>query len=201
MRFRIGLRLLVTAALLVTGITIASAQIDPPYVLPVGTRNTCNASVNATLSGQLVGPISVSGPATFEWVATSAPGAQIAFADLQPRAVGHGGNNPQYGNVTLNLDASRESANSRIEAQVAGQAFPATSRLRFQATVTVSSRPGVTYRSQSEIVIENTNLTHWPHNNDVYSQVGSTNFEDAAHPGIVVFTLSGASVTVTAAGQ
>jgi hypothetical protein len=190
-------RLILATGLFILASVAASAQVDAPYVLPIGTRGNCNAAVTANLTGGLTGPIVVNGLATFEWVATSQPGELRPWAELQPRAVSHNGNSPAYGPVTLDLNAAAPAANSRIEAVNEGAAFPASSNLRFNAVVTVASRPGVLYRSINEIVISS-QLTQWPHNNAVYSQVGTTDFEDAAHPGVVAFTLSGASVTVTA---
>lgn len=188
-------RLAMAVVLLVGVGTLAYAQQD--YLQPVGTQDDCDARVTANFTGILAGTISVNGPATFEWVAVSQPGAPIAWAELRPRAVSHDGTSPQLGNVSLHLEPGTI-GNSRIEANQPGATLPATSRLRFRGRVTVASQPGRVFVSDGDIVIGTNNLTVWPHNNTQYVQIGTTDFEDVNVPGVVAFTLSGAVVTVTA---
>lgn len=183
--FLFGISLMLTYAYAFSG--------DAPYIYPIGTRNTCDAGVKATLNGDWNLTAILDGPATFETKANSLPGEAFAWTDLKVIDLRHQGNDPRLGDYLLEADIAR-SGLSRIEALVAFRPFPARSTLRFHGSLSLANST-IRYTSVDEVVIEKKDLDHWPHHNDVYQQVGTATFISPSGGKIV---LSNASVIVTA---
>ncbi len=179
---------------------VLRAQPGPgPYEKPQETVSRCDADVTAELVGEVNGTVTLSGTAGFRHVANAPASDPLRYTELLPDDIDHSGTDPALGTFTLTADIDRSTAVSRIEAQNESDPMPAKGTLRFHATLTSSAHPGVTYRSLTEIVIEDPNLTVWPHQGAIYTQVGVTQFDRADAPGVPVLTLQNASVTVTAA--
>lgn len=139
------------------------------------------------------------GQVEFVWTENSEPGGLgPKWSHMQAQSVEFDGNSPTYGAYHVSLDDSRPLTSS-IEA-LGEDDFPAVSTMRFHATLTFDSQPGVEYRTTdaSPIVMRNSNLDHWPHDNTPYTQVGSTEFVNADDPDAASITLHGASLTTTA---
>lgn len=79
------------------------------------------------------------------------------------------GTHSVLGAIVISNDPSRTPALSSIVSNGAAR-FPATGTIRFFATATFSSQPGVTYTSTTELVFVNTNLNQiFPFGNAVFS--------------------------------
>ena len=118
-------------------------------------------------------------------------------AVLNPTAINITSNEPTLGVISTTLDPTRPSTPARIQSLNIGSDFPAREDISFFARATVSSRPGVTYRSIQEVHLNSGNVnTFNPHVNEVFNLVQPVDFEDIAHPGHIAFTLRVLRVTL-----
>jgi len=177
-----------TLAAVMLGVVISIAYaITGPYQLPPFDRRKCLCGGTVDITG--FGTLPASGNITAEWVANSATGEPRPWADV--RVAEFTNNQP---GLAWSIDASRPLI-SRIRADFAGSAFPATANFRVHALM---STPGVQYRTMpgSEIHFRAT-INSWPNNNTPYHQVGVAHLERVDKPGEIAFTVSNIQVNVT----
>ena len=99
------------------------------------------------------------GNATFTSVNGPIPPAGPINTQLQPVSVAVSLFEPTLGTITTNLDGSRTSSNTTLKTNNGAVRFPLTAAIRFFATATVSSRPGKTYKSKTELVFGSNSVT------------------------------------------
>lgn len=193
-----------TAMLLVVGLAAAysdaSAQLGggqlgvgvaQPIRIPVGTITTCGVTSTTTISSSVFPSTTATatGSISFNAVAQSADG-QPSSSTQSPVSFSATATDPTLGTITWTLDPTRRATNTTITANQGGTDYPATSTINIPVQATISSQVGKTYRSIGEVQFSNGNLRSFnPQNNEPYSQIGVASFEDAAAPGIPVFTI------------
>lgn len=193
-----------TAMLLVVGLAAASsdasaqlgegqlgAGVAQPIRIPVGTITTCGVTSTTTINSSVFPSTTATatGSISFNAVAQSADG-QPSSSTQSPVTFSATATDPTLGTITWTLDPARRATNTTITANQGGTDFPATSTISIPVQATISSQVGKTYRSIGEVQFSNGNLRSFnPQNNEAYSQLGVASFEDAAAPGIPVFTI------------
>jgi hypothetical protein len=197
-------RVLLTAAFALTGFmatqTGATAQntttctiVDGCKVLivldPCGNVVSTQTDCGSTGSGTFSGPaIPKEGPLNLALTAES------ITATVQ---------DPVYGDINTTLDLDRPAEPSTIvtteEAVKAGQRFPASGVIRFNATATISSAPRVVYASRTPLALRNDNLQSFnPFNNERFELKEKVEFYNTADESrATAFVLSeGSTVTL-----
>lgn len=175
--------------------TSASAQCKV-LTLPNGTQVTCiivnGQKVYVDLSGNQY-PATSTGNATFQATGTVInPCTQL----LKPVSLSATGSNPTLGTVTTTLDGSRTPAASSVAANQAGSEFPATATINFYANATLSSKPGVNYRSIQQLTLQGKVSSFNPFKQERFVLLKSVDFEDVNRPGVVAFSLGSLTVTL-----
>jgi len=199
-----------TAMLLVVGLAAAysnaSAQLGggqlggvaQPIRIPVGTITTCGVTSTTTISSTVFPSTTATatGSISFNAVAQSADG-QPSSSTQSPVSFSATANDPTLGTISWTLDPARRATNTTITANQGGTDYPATSTISIPVQATISSQVGKTYRSIGEVQFSNGNLRSFnPQNNESYNQIGVASFEDAAAPGIPVFTIPVMTIVV-----
>jgi len=157
-------------------------------------RTICDYFCRSSLSGFYNTVLNNTvGSGTFNGTVHSLPGEPITWDEAQAAEFSGSGFNPAIGQYTFSLDGGRP-ATSRWQANQPGIDFPFSSTVRFNLFVVAG---GVTYVSQSAVEVSNPAVQAWPLNNVVHNQVGATPFEQVGVPGIVAFTLSNISATIS----
>jgi hypothetical protein len=193
-------RALAVGALAVACFGSAEAQQCRSIVLPNGTVLTCQVvngqKVYVDNNGVQYNGTST-GTGTFTVTNTNVNPCQ---ATLNPNAINVTSTVGALGTVTTTLDPTRIAPPTTITSNVIGSDFPATERINFFARATVSSRPGVNYRSIQPVQLFSGNVTTFnPHVNEVFNLQQPVDFEDVNRPGVIAFTLRTLSVTLGAA--
>ena len=157
------------------------------------TYNICNGMFDYVLGGiQYIMPINGAGVFT-----TTATATSPCSTTLSPASGSFTGIDPVLGTVVTTFDASRTATASTIVSNSIGSEFPATEDVYFYANCTMSSNPGITYRSIQEVHLQSTNVNSYnPHSCEQFTLVQAVDFEDPASPGIVAFTLQSATVQI-----
>lgn len=183
------------AMIAVHGIALA----QPPegcreITLADGTKVTCvivnGQKVYADADGNVYN-LNSTGNATFE-----ATGNKGCVQVLAPLSLSASGSDPVLGVVTTTLDASRTPSPSTVAQTIDAGSFPAAAAINFYAYATLSSKPGVTYRSVTELSLTGVVNTFNPFNQEKFSISSPVDFEDVKAPGKVAFTLKDLSVTL-----
>ncbi len=199
MKFRMIALLTAGLAMFSAGIATAQEQGCPSIVLPNGTVLTCQVLPNGSKvyvgpGGLPVYPATTGGNGIFTITNTT---TNPCSATLTPVSVNITSNNPVLGTINTTLDPTRPSTPSKITSSAAATQFPATEDIYFYANATLSSKPGVQYRSIQEIHLNSTNVrTFAPHRQEVFNSVGQVDFEDVALPGVIAFSLQSFTVTL-----
>jgi hypothetical protein len=151
----------------------------------VGTQVACGNS-------SFVGSANIStlgGPATFSLSAVNAPkfevvalGSSPSSVSLQPVSWTGSGSSPTLGSMSWQFDVSRSVANTTLTANQLGSDFPATAQIRFHVTGTIAAYPGVTFISQTPVVLVGTINSYNPYVNESFSLASSVVFVDKANP-------------------
>ncbi len=187
----LGLAVLVTAS--------ASAQQEKcsSIVLPNGTVLSCSV-INGTKvyvdpAGNVYNATST-GVGQFTVVNT---GTNPCKAALDVNSINITSTEPVLGTITTVLDLTRRSQSSTIQSNQIGAQFPATEDIYFYAEATVSSRPGIIYRSRTQLHLSSTQVTSFnPHVNERFNLAGSVDFVDINQPDRVAFTLRTLNITL-----
>lgn len=186
------------AVLMIAAYALAIAFTGAPYAQPAGTVIVCDAVVRGNVSGDINGSFDgLAGPATFEHTSSTQAAALIQSTELKLITFYHVFETPEWGEICVKGDVSRPLTSS-VTAQQAGQWFPARSTRHFHANLTISSIPGVAYRTIDPVLFVDNNVTQWPQTGALYIQVGSATFERSDRPGVVALTVSGAQMILTA---
>ncbi len=159
-----------------------------------GTKVTCvivnGQKVYADANGNVYN-VNSSGNATFQATVN-----KNCVQYLTPISVSATGTDPVLGTVTTTLDATRVPAASTLASAQAATTFPALSTISFYANATLSSKPGVNYRSVQPITLNGVVNSFNPFNNESFRTTAPVDFEDVNTPGTVAFTLRSLSVTL-----
>jgi hypothetical protein len=196
------------AMLLATGLAAtcssAFAQLGNPQgaqsaiAIPVGVITSCGVTSTTTINSTVFPSTTATatGLISFNAVAQSGDG-QRSSSTQSPVSFSATANSQTLGTITWSLDQSRAATPTTVTANQDGADFPATSTINIPVQATISSQPGKTYRSIGEVQFTNPNLRSFnPQNNESYNQVGVASFEDAAAPGIPVFTIPVMTIVV-----
>lgn len=176
-----------------TNANLKGKQVVAIYQESIGTIKNCKKKCGARTDTGLDFTTEGTGSAT--WTANSAPDETRPWTEVQISGFTAIGQTPELGAITFSADDSRL-LTSRIESDVAGAAFPATSKLRIHVLATVG---GVDYRSITPVEVQTTlNDGDWPHNGATYTQIGTTDLERVDNPGVVALTLSNITSTMNA---
>ncbi len=177
---------------------VVSAQ--PPegcreITLANGTKVSCvivnGVKVYADASGNVYN-LNSSGNATFQATVN-----KNCVQTLTPVSLSASGNDPVLGTVTTTLDLTRTAPASTVAVPVdAVTVFPATASISFYANLTISSKPGVRYRSIQALDLTSNVNTFNPFTNEQFTLASPVDFEDVNAPGTVAITLRSLSVTL-----
>lgn len=180
-------RMLVAFAVIAVGVavagTIATAQTCivvngvKVYVLP-NTYNTSGAT----------------GTAVFSTPTQIPPAPNRLNQSLTPQNINVSSTEPTLGTITTTLDPVRASSPTTIVSNGTAR-FPATGTIKFYGRATISSKPGITYGSQTELVFVNNNLSQILPFNATFSLQSDVTFRDPATGDS--FLLKAGSTTVT----
>ena len=183
-----------SAITLVTIYTVASGFFLSSLHTHPGTIRRCPCENLGDILGFRVNG---SGEIQATWLVNSPASEPIAWSQFQVTSFRNTQLHNELGVISYELDNDRL-LTSEIRAQEAGADFPATVTNRWH--VKASDGNGIEYLSVNPVIMEAVvDESTWPNNRTPYSQVGTTDFERVTSPGIVAFTLSNASATVTEA--
>lgn len=193
-------KILLTAAAVVTGtVAIASASYAQcgSIIIPEQSRVTCiivnGQKVYVDPNGNVYS-LTSNGNGTFTATSNS---QNPCTQNLNVSSISATGSNATLGTVTTTLDASRPSTGATIQSNQVAAQFPATVKFAFYANATLSSKPGVNYRSVQQLSFANTNVNSFnPFKQERFTLQSKVDFEDVKQPGKVAFTLSSLTVTL-----
>jgi hypothetical protein len=105
----------------------------------------------------------------------------------------------RYGTITTRLDPSRTSGVTTIRSTNGASRFPLDVNIRFFATASVESKPGVVYNSRTQLLFSSRGVTSLnPFRGEIATLSSDVEFYDAADSSQrTVFTLQGGRTTVT----
>ena len=159
--------------------------VQAPYQRPIGTIQRCVCTGTVLFNGQQAQAGGGIGAITRK---NSSPDDPNPSTDLEVIEFSNTQQVPELGTVTWTVDPTRP-LQTRIQTNVTGSAFPATSTFRFHANVSINGRR---FRTANPIELQAT-VNEWPARNAQYRQIGQTVIEGT---NIVV---SGINVTVNPA--
>ncbi len=121
----------------------------------------------------------------------SSDGDAVAYQTLTPLAFNSQGDSPDLGHVVWSLDQTRQLTADEvtlIQANVAGQLYPATCDIYFYVQATADAYPGQVFRSATPVHMHAGDLNAFnPHINGEYASVGPIDFTD--DDGNIAFTV------------
>lgn len=156
--------------------------------LPTGTNLLCGIDAQYTFtspSGEVFLSQSV-GDAEFIVVQTTQNPSSSEHILANFSAVGY---SPTLGTIIWTGDPARTITSSTVRSNQTNGDFPATSSIYMHINAELSSMPGRTFRSRTEVQVFTPRLRTWnPQVSEQYSLVSPVEFEDAA-TGETAFTL------------
>jgi hypothetical protein len=159
-------------------------------VISMGNGDGINNTYTTSFAGQL----------TLECVdETETDGGLQAWA-LVPTAFSGTAVEPTLGTITVALDQTRASNLSTMTALSADAAFPRSHEVFAYTTITMSSTPGIVYRSLQQFHMRNNAIPSFgvADAHITYDVLNDVDFEDPANPGVVVFTVHATPVVINA---
>lgn len=157
----------------------------------------CNCYADLNIPGQGTFNLTTSGEMEVEVTECEETPDGREIADMNVKRFDVDASSTPYGSMQIRLDASRTAPASTYVTQIPYQEFPATHDMYAHCTVTFSGLPGVVWRSIQPFHMQSTNVNSiFPSINEDYDLVSQVDFENISNPGVVVGTLTGASITV-----
>jgi hypothetical protein len=129
------------------------------------------------------------------WEGTDDKGYQAA--ELEVVHFNMTAEHPQFGKLTITIDASRPGGSATLRAVNRGSKFPVIHTTRLHVTAVSSAMPNVILQNQGPpLEFKSEPLSVWPPVNTIYTLRTKVQFEDRRNPGQVFVTASAGAVMV-----